>query len=68
MSDQIFAYEMESLYDIQSMSDRDRRSPFGQKIAVRSAIAKSKIGIAKNAIFLAIVDMKYRTLLRAELN
>ena len=35
-------------------SDRDRRSSFSQKIAMRSAIAKSMIGIAKNAIFLAI--------------
>ena len=34
-----------------SRSDRDRRSPFAQKITVRSAIAKSKIGIAKTRSF-----------------
>ena len=39
---------------IKAWADRDRRSSFSQKIAVRSAIAKSMIGIAKNAIFLAI--------------
>ena len=32
-------------------SDRDRRSQFGQKIAVRSAIAKQTIGIAKTRSF-----------------
>ena len=36
-------------------SDRDRRLSFSQKIVVRSAIAKSMIGIAKNAIFIAII-------------
>ena len=38
-----------------AICDRDRRSSFVQKIAVRSAIAKATIGIVKNAIFLTIV-------------
>ena len=38
-------------FDRQSRSDWDLRSPFGQKIALRSAIAKSEIGIAKTRYF-----------------
>ena len=36
--------------------DRDRRSPFGQKIAGRSRSRNSAIAIAKNAIFKAIAN------------
>ena len=36
------------------IADRDRRSKFTEKIAGRSAIAKSTIGIAKYTIFFAI--------------